>query len=120
MTKNDYKPWGKSVSIDLFDCEMEPISNPALIQKYVADVIILINMVAHGPCHIERFGYGELEGYSAMQFIETSSITIHCDEPGKRAFIDIFSCKDFDETSAVQFSKEFFKASSEKHTTLQR
>ena len=29
---------------------------------------------------LERFGEGELEGWSAMQFIETSSITVHADE----------------------------------------
>ena len=39
-----------------------------------------IGMRAHGPLMIERFGDGELEGWSAMQFIETSSITVHADE----------------------------------------
>ena len=120
MNNSDYKPWGKSISIDLFDCDVSVLSNPTLIQQYVSDVVKLINMVAHGPCHIERFGYCELEGYSAMQFIETSSITVHCDEPGKRAFIDIFSCKDFDGQTALDFSKNFFKAGSDKNTVLTR
>jgi hypothetical protein len=53
-------------------------------------------MRAHGPLHLERFGDGELEGWSAMQFIETSSITVHADEFGCRCFIDVFSCKPFD------------------------
>lgn len=103
------KPWGKSISLDLNNCDLEKISNPETIQTYVNSVIKEINMVAHGPCHIERFGAGNLEGYSAMQFIETSSITVHCDEPELRVFIDIFSCKDFDEKIVENFSSEYFE-----------
>lgn len=116
----DYTPWGKSVSIDLHDCDLSIISNPQMIQEFIYSVIKVIDMVPHGPCHIERFGVDNLEGYSAMQFIETSSITVHCDEPGLRAFIDIFSCKDFEPQTAVNFSQIFFKAQTSKSTTLDR
>lgn len=114
------KPWGKSISLDLFGCNLEKISNPDVIVAYVQQVIKEINMVAHGPCHIERFGEGSLEGYSALQFIETSSITIHCDEPEKRAFIDIFSCKDFDVDHAAEFSKKYFEATDSRLVMLVR
>jgi hypothetical protein len=30
-----------------------------------------------------------------MQFIETSSVTVHADEVSGRCFIDVFSCKPF-------------------------
>ena len=106
----DYLPWGKSVSIDLFECNFELISQPEPIKRFIHEVINVIDMVAHGPCHIERFGSDNLEGYSAMQFIETSSITVHCDEPGRRVFIDIFSCKDFDSNKARRLAKQFFRA----------
>ena len=66
-------------------------------------------MIRHGEPHIERFAEGELEGYSAMQFIETSSVTMHFDETEDRAFIDIFSCKFFDHAQAEKFCKEFFE-----------
>lgn len=107
---NGYLPWGKSISIDLFDCNFELISQPEPIVRYINEVITVIDMVAHGPCNIERFGSGQLEGYSAMQFIETSSITVHCDEKDKRVFIDIFSCKEFDSSKARRFSQHFFRA----------
>ena len=46
---------------------------------------------ALAPPH--RFGDGRSEGWSAMQLIETSSITIHADAfPGRRC-IDVFSCR---------------------------
>ena len=86
----------------------------------MSEVIQVVDMVAHGPTYIDRFGIGELEGYSAMQFIETSSITVHCDEPGRRVFVDIFSCKDYDSRLAANFTKKFFRAKKIKLTTLIR
>jgi S-adenosylmethionine/arginine decarboxylase-like enzyme len=59
-------------------------------------MLAAIDLRAHGPLRLERFGDGDLEGWSAMQFIETSSITIHADEFSGRCFIDVFSCREFD------------------------
>ena len=69
-----------------------------------------INMKRYGPTMLKRFGEGELEGYSALQFIETSSVTIHFDETKDRTFIEIFSCKYFDPKKALRFCKEFLQA----------
>ena len=96
--------------IDLYDCQHDRLVDPKLLQEFIAKVIPLIGMVAHGPSYIDRFGAGDIEGYSAMQFIETSSITVHLDEVGNRAFIDIFSCKEFEPRVAEEFSQTFFKA----------
>ncbi len=116
----DYKPWGKLVSINLHECDFDKLSNPEMIKAFVVEIIVKIGMKAHGEIQIDRFGYGELEGYSAMQFIETSSITVHCDEVGRRCFVDIFSCKDFDEKKAEKFSEHFFGAKGTMATTLVR
>lgn len=114
------KPWGKSIAINLHDCAHERLTDVELLKQFVAEVIKVVDMEAHGHCHVERFGEGELEGYSAMQFIETSSITVHLDEFGNRAFIDIFSCKDFDGRKAEAFAKAFFQAKEARSTILER
>lgn len=106
----DSGSWGKSASIDLFDCKFELLAQKEALVTFIAQVIELIGMKAHGPTYIDRFGSGDLEGWSAMQFIETSSITLHADEFGKRCFIDIFSCKDFNENAAYTFAKKYFEA----------
>jgi len=113
-------PWGKSVSINLFNCKRDLITNPSSLRKYIQEVISYIKMEAHGPCHIERFGDGTLEGYSAMQFIETSSITLHADEVHNRCFVDIFSCKDFNTDRAARFTQKFFGSKSMSHASLTR
>jgi S-adenosylmethionine/arginine decarboxylase-like enzyme len=109
MPKNDWW-WGRSESVDLHDCDPKLVKDPKAIERYVKQLCRLIKMKRHGPCRIERFGHGELRGYSMMQFIETSSIIAHFDEKGKRAFIDVFSCKTFPPKTVAKFSKKYFNA----------
>jgi hypothetical protein len=103
--------WGKLVSVDLVGCN-DKITEPQEIRRFCNGLCKNIKMKKYGPIHLKRFGVGKLEGYSFMQFIETSSITAHFEEQQnpKKAFIDIFSCKDFDEKKAVRFCKSFFGA----------
>ena len=89
-------PWGTLAAIDLHDCDRAALADPEVIRRFVPAVIDAIGMRAHGPLHLERFGDGDLEGWSAMQFIETSSVTLHADEVYGRCFVDVFSCKPFD------------------------
>jgi len=67
-------------------------------------------MTRYGKAMIKRFGEGTLEGYSALQFIETSSVTMHFDEVKNRAFIEIFSCKFFNPKRAEVFCRKFLQA----------
>lgn len=108
------------MAIDLYGCAHERLINPDLLKEFIAAVIQLIDMESHGPCYVERFGDGEIEGYSAMQFIKTSSITVHLDEVGHRAFIDIFSCKHFEAAPAEKYAKDFFNAQTSKVVELTR
>jgi len=88
-------PWGMLAAIDLHGGDRERLADPETIRRFVPALIDAIGMRAHGPLMIERFGDDELEGWSALQFIETSSITVHADETWGRCFIDVFSCKPF-------------------------
>jgi S-adenosylmethionine/arginine decarboxylase-like enzyme len=95
-------------AIDLHGCELWRLADPSSIRAFVPSLIAAIGMRAHGPLHLERFGDGELEGWSAMQFIETSSITIHADEVLGRCFIDVFSCRTFDPEVAGEIAVAHF------------
>jgi S-adenosylmethionine/arginine decarboxylase-like enzyme len=89
-------PWGVLAAIDLHGCDPRRLADPDVIRAFVPAVIDAIGMRAYGPLALERFGDGDLEGWSAMQFIETSSITVHADEVCGRCFVDVFSCRAFD------------------------
>jgi len=116
MTKlqDDYDEnqcWGMVAAIDLYGCHPRFLSNPTKIRQLIIVLCKKIGMKRFGPALIERFAEGPLEGYSAMQFIETSSITMHFDEGKNRAFIDIFSCKFFDHRLAAKSCQKFLRAS---------
>ncbi|MEK7610632.1 MAG: S-adenosylmethionine decarboxylase [Patescibacteria group bacterium] len=113
---DEHQCWGMVASIDLYGCDPQLISNPASIQQLIDGLCASIDMKKFGQSLIQRFAEGTLEGYSAMQFIETSSITMHFDETKNRAFIDVFSCKFFAPTMAENFTKKFLKATDSKVT----
>lgn len=107
---NDLKCWGLLASLDLHACRPEYIRQPKKIREFVVKLCDSIGMKRYGPTMIKRFGEGELEGYSALQFIETSSVTIHFDETKDRTFVEIFSCKYFDPKVVRRFCQEFLES----------
>ena len=112
--------WGLLAAIYLYECSPDLIREPAAIKKFIIELCQVINMKRFGEVLVERFGKDSLKGYSAMQFIETSSITAHFDETENRAFIDVFSCQDFNLEEAVQFCQNFFHASYHQITVIDR
>ena len=86
----------------------EPAQDPGTLRRFVPSLINAIGMRAHGPLALDRFGDGELEGWSAMQFIGTSSITVHADEVCGRCFVDVFSCPPFDPDVAAAVAVAHF------------
>lgn len=107
---DEHQSWGMVASIDLYHCHPQSIKDPEKIQQLIDGLVAEIKMTKFGPALIQRFAEGALEGYSAMQFIETSSITMHFDEIKNRAFIDIFSCKFFKPQDAETFCQKFLQA----------
>jgi S-adenosylmethionine decarboxylase len=102
------EPWGLLAAIDLNECDRERVADADSIRRFVPAVIDAIGMSAPGRLALERFGDGELGGWSALQFIETGSITIHADEVGDRCFVDIFSRRPFDPDLAAAIAVEHF------------
>ncbi len=50
------------------------------------------------------------KGTSAVQFIITSNITVHTLDLLKAVYVNIFTCKEFDEKVAEEITKEWFGA----------
>ncbi|MAJ81310.1 MAG: S-adenosylmethionine decarboxylase [Legionellales bacterium] len=104
-------PWGVSSCVDLYDCDPVKIRSPEWVERYVNELVTLIQMKKFGPCHIVDFGEDErVAGLSMVQLIETSCITGHFANQTNTAYIDIFSCKAYDAEIAATFSQHFFRA----------
>ncbi|MCP4653221.1 MAG: S-adenosylmethionine decarboxylase [Candidatus Omnitrophica bacterium] len=119
MSAQDY---GYELIMDLSDCDLSVISSKESLQQYVDELCDLIEMVKFGETLIPYFGEKEefTKGYSLVQLIETSSITGHFSDHWKTAYINIFSCKPYDEKKAEEFTKTFFKAGKVKSRFLTR
>lgn len=104
--------YGYELIMDLEECDLKIISCSKAIKEYVDRLCKLIKMKPYGKTLIPYFGEKKpyTKGYSLVQLIETSSITGHFSEYWKTAYINIFSCKNYDEKLAKKFTKEFFKA----------
>lgn len=103
-------PWGMSVSIDIYDCDLELIDDEKTIRLFLKKLIDFIRMKAYGEPLIKKFGpTTRLYGYSVMQLIETSNVTAHFSPGTKAAYIDIFSCKEFKPHATGIFCRQFFK-----------
>jgi len=61
-----------------------------------------------------------LVGTSAVQFIKTSNITIHSLDLLQKVFLNVFSCKDFDEDVVIEFSEKWFGGNAAKTTMIRR
>lgn len=120
---DDSTAFGVELVLDLYGCDPDTIRSPDQLTRYVRELCELIGMRRYGNPFAERFGLNEAKatGYSIVQLIETSSITGHFSEQCNSAYLNIFSCKDFDVDVATAFSQKFFGADSvERHVLTRR
>ncbi|MFH2138702.1 MAG: S-adenosylmethionine decarboxylase [Candidatus Omnitrophota bacterium] len=112
MKKKGKKIFGYELVMDLFECDADVITSKKKLKEYVDKLCKLIEMKQYGKTLLPYFGEKEefTKGYSLVQLIETSSITGHFSDYWGTAYLNIFSCKEYDQELAKKFTKEFFKA----------
>ena len=108
---NSEKQWGLLVSIDLGECDHAKISDGEYIAQFARDLADEIRMKRYGEPYVVYFGAEpKVMGYSLCQLIETSMISGHFAEDTDRAFIDIFSCREFPPAKTAEYVKKYFGA----------
>lgn len=104
-------PWGLSMSLDLYDCDLALMKDENKIREFVKTLIKRLDMKAFRDTLVVHFGdEPRVEGFSMFQLIETSGIAGHFANHSKAIYLDIFSCKSFRPHDAAAFCKSFFKA----------
>jgi S-adenosylmethionine/arginine decarboxylase-like enzyme len=71
-----------------------------------------IDMVRYGDPVVARFGGGIETGISGVQLIETSAIVIHTNDAHRDMYLDVFSCKEFEEATVRRVLDDFLSPSS--------
>jgi len=110
------KSYGKEIILDIYNCDPSTFNRKSL-KRYFKELCEVIDMERCKLCwwddlhtpEEEKETEPHLKGTSAVQFIKTSNITIHTLDILKRVYLNIFSCKDFDEEIAKKFSADWFK-----------
>ena len=110
------KSYGKELILDLHNCDASTFNRES-IREFFKELCTLIDMERcklswwddYGVPPEERETEPHMKGTSAIQFIRTSTITIHTLDLMKNVYLNIFSCKDFDTNVAREFSQEWFK-----------
>lgn len=109
--KNVGIAWGLEVQVDLGGCDPDIIRDADLIKEFVIQLCDLIKMKRFGECTVVHFGEDEkVAGYSMTQLIETSLISGHFANQTNAAYINVFSCKEFDPRVVEDFCSAYFKA----------
>ncbi len=102
--------WGQHLVLDLAGCPRDRLVNADNLRAWVKDLIDAIKMKAYGEPQLEHFATHSFDaaGYTLLQLIETSNICAHFAENLGQVYIDIFSCKRFDNDIAVQVCRKYF------------
>jgi S-adenosylmethionine decarboxylase len=114
------RTWGKHLLLDAGGVIPHTIRNPANIHEFNNALVKRIDMVAYGSPQIVHFGSDGKAGYTLVQLIETSNICAHFVEENNSMYLDVFSCKDFDEQLVKETVEAFFGARTMKMRVVTR
>jgi len=114
--------WGYHTVFDCWDCDRTAIQDKNTVRKFITTLVKDIDMVPIGNPQISQtaIGQDDKEGFTAIQIIETSSITAHFINSTGSLYLDVFSCKKFDREIVQMLIKQFFNPKSIRKESLIR
>lgn len=114
------KPYGMELILDLHECKNLNIDT----QEFCEELADLVNMKVEDfyrwESEPDEPKIPELWGQSAIQFITTSNITIHILPLLGNVYINLFTCKEFDQDIAVKFCEHYFEGIIAGHHFIER
>jgi S-adenosylmethionine decarboxylase len=103
--------YGQEVILDLHDVPMD-FFNKDKIRKFTEELCDEIKM-KKGPNYVwgddNELGTmhnPKADGISCIQFLYSSSITMHCIDELQKAFLNVFSCQEFDADKVKKFAED--------------
>ena len=101
--------YGMELILDIHDCDISKFTRKNL-DSFFYGLCKLSKMTPVGKPKYwhETSNIPHLRGYSGVQFIKTSDIIIHTLDITRDAYINFFSCKDFDVPKVIAFIVEHF------------
>ena len=117
--------FGKHFILDADACEGE-LRDRKHIQKFIDELVSKLEMKKKGETIFE---YNEdndynrerdIVGWSVVQIISLSNITIHINEISRTIYLDIFTCGILDDLKVTLLFSDYFKAKKMKKQLIER
>ena len=120
-------PYGYELILDLHGCDVSSFTRESL-KQYFETICSAIDMVPEelyfwddvGVPEEERQHLPHTKGTSAVQFILTSSIVVHTLDLLGSVYVNIFSCKAFDNKIAKEVTEKWFKSTTCRCNSVER
>jgi S-adenosylmethionine/arginine decarboxylase-like enzyme len=113
--------WGYHLILDVKACHIGKATDSDYIGKFVKHLVKMIDMVPYGEPQVVHFADNtDKAGWTVIQLITTSSIVGHFLDDSGDLYLDVFSCKDFDEDVVKQVLTNYFEPESIKTTFIRR
>jgi S-adenosylmethionine decarboxylase len=114
--------FGPHLMLDCYGCPKEKLADMDLIFDTLDKFPEKIGMTKIMPPYVFKYHGAVPEdwGISGVVLIAESHITIHTFPDKQHAFIDVFSCKDFDTSFAATYMVNLFDAESHEIQLLSR
>ena len=106
--------FGVELILDCDDCKGN-ITDKDYIQKFIDELVETLGMKKKGNTIFEYFEDNEynrtrdIVGYSVVQIISLSNITLHINEISRTFYVNIFTCGELDDLKAILLFSEYFK-----------
>lgn len=105
--------FGVELLVDCKNCRGN-ITNEEYIQLFIDELVLKMEMKKKGRTLFEYFEDNEynrerdIVGYSVVQIISLSNITLHINEISKSMYINIFTCGNLDEDKIIKLIRSYF------------
>jgi S-adenosylmethionine decarboxylase len=103
--------WGYHLILDCHACHRDSIMSREKVYNWITDLVKAIDMEPIGDPRIEYTAaeFPDKAGFTAIQVIVTSSIVAHFIDSTGDVYIDVFSCKPFDNDTVIASIDQAFK-----------
>lgn len=102
--------WGYHLILDCASCEVEKIQDKNNVYNFIKSLVKRIDMEPIGEPYIEYTAaeFPDKAGFTAVQVIVTSSIVAHFIDSTGDLYLDVFSCKEFNNDDVIDEVNKYF------------
>jgi S-adenosylmethionine/arginine decarboxylase-like enzyme len=120
--------WGYHLMLDCkeLSCEFDLLNDEQYLRDFVKEMLVATDMKPWGEPLIARLTDDDgtfpdaLSGFTVVQLLHTSNLTLHICDLTRTLYFDLFSCKRFSQEKAIDVIKKFFDPQGVRVTYLTR